>query len=172
MLAAVLVTVAFAQGPPPADSGTCPARLVALLDRPAAAFAAGREAASDAFGEPNLEAVEVLPRAPGGSQLKVRFRLFYDQARVTFAQAVAGGAEELEELDLSAPAEGLEPPVPFGASEPDLIERFGPPARTELPAPFERRLIYECERGRRPESVSFRFADGALTAVEWRLAPD
>jgi hypothetical protein len=170
MLAALLVTTALAEAP--VDAASCPARLAALLDRPAAVFASGREAATRALGEPNLEAVEVLAETQGERHLTVRFRLFFDQARASFAQPAAGGAERLEELDLFTPLDALPLPAPFGATEPELLARMGEPSRIELPGPFERRLIYECERGRRPESVSFRFADGALTGAEWRLTGD
>ena len=170
MLTALLVTAALADAP--AEDSNCPERLAALLDRPAAVLASGREAATRAFGEPNLEAVEVLAETQGERHLKVRFRLFFDQARATFAQSAAGGAERLEELELSAPLAELTLPVPFGASELELVERFGAAARVELPGSFEKRLVYECERGRRPETVAFRFVEGALAAVEWRLAAD
>jgi hypothetical protein len=168
MLEALLLTAALAQPPAGED---CPARLVELLARPAPVLA-GREAASRLFGEANFEAVEIVTTARAERHLTVRFRLFIDEARAVFTQPAAGGPERLEELDLYATRREIPLPVPIGAREEELTARLGEPARVELPSAVERRLVWACESATGESSVAFRFADGALTGVEWRIAPD
>ena len=168
MLEALLFVAALAD---PAAAGDCPARLADLLARPAAVLA-DREAAGRMFGETNFEAVEVAPTVRTERHVSVRYRLAFDEARAVFSQPAAGGPERLVELDLYATRRELPLPVPFGAGEGELTARLGEPARLELPSASERRLVWVCETATGESSVAFRFADGALAGVEWRLAPD
>lgn len=168
MLEALLFVAALAD---PDAAGDCPARLADLLARPAAVLAS-REAAGRMFGETTFEAVEVAPTARTERHVSVRYRLAFDDARAVFAQPAAGGPERLEELDLYASRRELPLPAPFGAGEAELTARLGEPARLELPSAVERRLVWVCETVTGESRVAFRFAGGALAAVEWRLAPD